>query len=61
MERNTVSQGITKEGQVVTYCQAGIRAAFSAFTLELLGYPAPRIYDGSMAEWANRDDTPLEL
>ena len=30
-----------------------------AFVLELLGYPDIRVYDGSMYEWANRDDTPL--
>jgi 3-mercaptopyruvate sulfurtransferase SseA len=31
------------------------------FTLSLLGYSKVRNYDGSMGEWANRDDTPLEL
>jgi 3-mercaptopyruvate sulfurtransferase SseA len=29
------------------------------FTLSLLGYDRVRNYDGSMGEWANRDDTPL--
>ncbi len=29
------------------------------FVLTLLGYPRVRNYDGSFAEWANRDDTPL--
>ncbi|HEO65631.1 MAG TPA: sulfurtransferase, partial [Spirochaetes bacterium] len=52
--------GIQKDKTVVTHCQAGIRAAFSAFCLELIGYPTPRMYDASMAEWANLDDTPLE-
>lgn len=32
-----------------------------AITLEMLGYPVPRLYDGSMAEWANLEDTPLEV
>ena len=31
------------------------------FVLRLLGYPNVRNYDGSMNEWANRDDTPLTL
>ena len=44
---------------IITYCQGGIRAAHMAFVLELLGYPDIRVYDGSMYEWANRDDTPL--
>jgi len=31
-----------------------------AFILELLGHPRHRVYDAAMAEWANREDTPLE-
>jgi 3-mercaptopyruvate sulfurtransferase SseA len=31
------------------------------FTLKLLGFENVRNYDGSMGEWANRDDTPLVL
>jgi thiosulfate/3-mercaptopyruvate sulfurtransferase len=27
--------------------------------MELLGWPNLRVYDGSMRDWANRDDTPL--
>ena len=27
--------------------------------MELLGYDNVRVYDGSMREWANREDTPL--
>jgi thiosulfate/3-mercaptopyruvate sulfurtransferase len=51
--------GFNKGKPVVTYCQGGIRAAHMAFVLELLGYSDIRVYDGSMYEWANRDDTPL--
>ena len=52
--------GIDKSKKIVTHCQAAVRATFAAFTLELMGYDAVKVYDGSMAEWANRDDTPLE-
>ncbi|MEQ9618495.1 MAG: sulfurtransferase [Deltaproteobacteria bacterium] len=45
---------------IVTHCQAAVRATFVAFALELMGYTPARVYDGSMAEWANMDDTPLE-
>jgi 3-mercaptopyruvate sulfurtransferase SseA len=31
------------------------------FVLTLMGYERVRNYDGSMREWANRDDTPLVL
>jgi thiosulfate/3-mercaptopyruvate sulfurtransferase len=51
---------INKNQTVVTLCQSGIRASLGAFALELVGYPVIKLYDGSMAEWANLDDTPLE-
>ena len=51
--------GIDRENATITYCQGGIRAAHAAFTLELMGYENVRVYDGSMRDWANRDDTPL--
>jgi 3-mercaptopyruvate sulfurtransferase SseA len=31
------------------------------FVLKLLGFERVRNYDGSMGEWANREDTPLAL
>jgi thiosulfate/3-mercaptopyruvate sulfurtransferase len=51
--------GLDPSAATVTYCQSGIRAAFATFVLRLLGNDGGRPYDGSMAEWANRDDTPL--
>jgi thiosulfate/3-mercaptopyruvate sulfurtransferase len=27
--------------------------------LKLLGYEKVRVYDGSFAEWGNREDTPI--
>jgi thiosulfate/3-mercaptopyruvate sulfurtransferase len=51
--------GVTPDKEVITVCQAGIRASSAAVALKLLGYPNVRVYDGSFADWANRDDTPL--
>ncbi|HCV00520.1 MAG: hypothetical protein CL897_05440 [Dehalococcoidia bacterium] len=51
--------GVLPEAQTITYCQGGIRAAHTAFVLTLLGFEDVRVYDGSMYEWANREDTPL--
>lgn len=51
--------GISRERPTITYCQGGIRAAHTAFVLALMGYEGVRVYDGSMREWANREDTPL--
>jgi thiosulfate/3-mercaptopyruvate sulfurtransferase len=53
--------GIDASVPTVTYCQGGIRAAFAAFVLAMLGNESARNYDGSMKEWANREDTPLVL
>lgn len=53
--------GVTPDSEVITYCQGGIRAAHGFFVLRLLGWDRVRNYDGSMREWANRDDTPLVL
>jgi thiosulfate/3-mercaptopyruvate sulfurtransferase len=40
---------------------SGIRGAFGHFVLTMLGNDRVRNYDGSMGEWANREDTPLTL
>ena len=51
--------GVTPDKEIVTVCQAGVRASHTATTLNLLGYKNVRVYDGSFGEWANREDTPI--
>ena len=53
--------GVQSGSDVITYCQGGIRAAHAYFTLKLLGFDNVRNYDGSMRDWANREDTPLVI
>lgn len=52
--------GITPDETVITYCHVGLQASTPWFVLtQLLGYPDVRLYDSSMAEWANATDTEL--
>jgi thiosulfate/3-mercaptopyruvate sulfurtransferase len=52
---------LRKDAPVVTYCQRGIRAAHTAFVLsEVLGFSDVKVYEDSMAEYLNRDDTVVE-
>ncbi len=53
--------GLSLESDIIVHCQAGIRMTVGAFVLALLGWERVRSYDASMAEWANRDDTPLTV
>lgn len=47
--------------QVITYCQLGMRSSFNLFALHLIGFDKLALYQGSWAEWGNRDDLPLEV
>lgn len=50
--------GVTSEKRVVTYCNSGMQATQSYFTLKYLGYDV-RLYDGSMSEWKSKS-APVE-
>ncbi|MDT8398068.1 MAG: sulfurtransferase [Pseudomonadales bacterium] len=53
-----VPHEITEDKIVITYCNEGLHASPPWFVLkELLAYPDVRLYDASLAQWANQPDT----
>jgi thiosulfate/3-mercaptopyruvate sulfurtransferase len=62
LRRMYAERGVTPDKAVITYCNEGIHAAPPWFVLkELLQFDDVRLYDDSMAEWANTDEFPLRL
>ncbi len=54
-------KGITADKGIITYCDTGVLATHAWFVMsELLGYKNVMVYDGSMREYANMFDTPME-
>jgi len=51
--------GFGAETAAVTYCQAGVRAAFTHLVLTALGHDDVRTYDGSWEEWGNDPGLPI--
>ncbi|WP_457595996.1 sulfurtransferase [Hydrogenimonas sp.] len=52
--------GLDPEAPVITYCTGGLETSMNFFVLHrLLGFKKARLYDVSMKEWANREDTPM--
>ena len=59
LEARFLAAGVDRSGEVVTYCQGGIRAAHAALALALTGRRAVLIYDGSWAQWGNDPTLPI--
>lgn len=53
--------GITKDKEIICYCQSHHRSAYSWIMLKSLGYENVRGYPGSWSDWGNRADTVVEI
>ena len=51
--------GFGPETSTITYCQAGVRGAFTHLVLTALGHDDVRTYDGSWDEWGNDPALPI--
>ena len=48
--------------ELIVYCTGGLEASMNWYiTHEHMGFKDVKIYDASMREWGNRDDTPMEI
>jgi thiosulfate/3-mercaptopyruvate sulfurtransferase len=55
------ARGISSEGEQVHFCHSGNRAALTWFAAyAVFGNEEALLYDGSMMEWARREDLPIK-
>src|SRR5690606_15674005 len=54
IEKKLAEQGLSKDDDVVSYCNTGRSASVGYFVLRLAGYDKVQLYDGSMSEWTAR-------
>lgn len=60
IQKQYTTLGITPDKEIIPHCQTNVRGAHAYFTLRLMGYDSVRPYEGSWAEYGNRDDAVIE-
>jgi len=54
LQKEYENKGVTKDKEIIVYCEAGPRATDTFFVLkEILGYPKVKTYVGGWLEWGN--------
>lgn len=59
MREAFAATGVLDAPRVIAYCGGGIAASAVVFALELLEHPDWALYDNSLLEWSNREDTEM--
>ncbi len=61
LEKLFAESGVTRDKEIVVYCQAGKEASHLYFTLKyVLGFPHVRLYRGSWVEWSGDKNLPVK-
>ena len=60
LRRRFAEAGVLDCHRTVAYCGGGIAASSVAFALSLLGVDDVAVYDGSLSEWGNDPELPME-
>lgn len=60
LRKQLESVGATPDKEIVAYCASGARSSHMFVTLQLLGYPRVRNYNGSMMDWVQTRGLPVE-
>ena len=53
--------GLSRDQPVICYCGGGVSATCVAIALQACGYNDVSVYDGSMNEWVQDPDLPMEI
>ncbi len=62
LEKLFAESGVTKDKEIVVYCQTGREASHLYFTLKyVLGFPNVRLYRGSWVEWSADKNMPVKI